>query len=57
MTCLVDKLILNQKVKDEVEAKCDKDDPVVVYCLKSCCSSVIFVIKLTYVIGNLVTMK
>ena len=29
MTCLVDKLILNQKVNDEVEAKYDKDDPVV----------------------------
>ena len=50
MTRLVDKLVLNQKVKDEVQTKCgrcDKDDPVVVYCLECCCSSVTFVIKLT----------
>jgi len=37
ITRLVDELVVNQKVKGEVQAKCDKcdeDDPVVVYCLE-----------------------
>ncbi|XP_065919076.1 E3 ubiquitin-protein ligase TRIM71-like [Dysidea avara] len=37
ITRLVEELVLNQKVKGEVQAKCDKcdeDDPVVVYCLE-----------------------